>query len=185
MSQPRPVYLLSPAGADPLLSALVPGRAMIVLSRAGELRGQTPGLRLRPIGVLAADEVLAALAIAAAAPSESPWMPVLVQRADDGTPCARPVSLGWPTSLAEAARWADGAVDADVLELRHVLARVARARHDVNNPLTSAMAETQLALMDVVDPGLKAGLETVEEQLRRIRELVAGMRAFRLPVDGA
>jgi signal transduction histidine kinase len=68
-----------------------------------------------------------------------------------------------------------------VLELRHVLARVARGRHDLNNPLTSAMAETQLALMDAKDPEIRAGLETIEEQLRRMRDLIASLRSIRTP----
>ena len=175
MIQPRPVYLLAPLGADLRLGALVPGQETIALSQAEELRDRTPGLLLLPIEVLPTDQVLAALAIAAAAPPESPWMPVLLERSDDGgRPLARPVSLGWPTAPAELARWAAGAVDAEVLELRHVLAGVARGRHDLNNPLTSALAETQLALLGAIDPGLRAGLERVEEQLRRIRDLVAG-----------
>ena len=64
-----------------------------------------------------------------------------------------------------------------------MVALVARARHDLNNFLTAAMAETQLALMDVADPGLREGLEAVEEQLRRIRDLVKEMRAVRAPAD--
>ena len=159
MPETRPVYLLSPVGADALLSGLVPDREVIVLARAGELQDRTPGLLLLPIELLPADQVLAALAITAAALSESPWMPVFVERSADGKLNTRPVSLGWPTPLVEVARWAAGADGAEVLELRHVLALLARARHDINNFLTAAMAETQLALMDVVDPGLRVGLE--------------------------
>jgi hypothetical protein len=92
-----------------------------------------------------------------------------------------PVSLGWPTGFDEILRWADGAADTTVLELRHVLTRVARARHDVNNPLTSAMAEAQLALLDVEQPGIREGLLVIEEQLRRIRDLVAALRVLRPP----
>jgi len=157
MSDPRPVYLLSPEGDDSFLSGLVPDREVIALARAGEMEDQAPGLLLLPIELLPADQVLAALAIAGAAPSASPWMPVFVERAADGQPIMRPVSLGWPTPLAEVAGWAAGADGAEVLEVRHVLALLTRARHDLNNFLTAAMAETQLALMDELDPGLRGG----------------------------
>ena len=180
----RPVYLLSPSGADALVSGLLPGQKMIVVAEVEELRDRTPGLLLLPIDVLPPEQVVAALAHAAAGSVETPWMPVFVERSSDGgEPRMMPVSLGWPTAAAELERWAGGAADAEVLELRHVLTRVARGRHDLNNPLTSAMAETQLALMDTSDPSLRAGLETIEEQLRRIRDLVAGLRVLR-PPDG-
>lgn len=67
------------------------------------------------------------------------------------------------------------------LELCQVLSFVARARHDINNPLTSALAETQLLLLDAEDPEVRSGLETVEEQLRRIRDLVARLQALPRP----
>lgn len=67
------------------------------------------------------------------------------------------------------------------LELCQVLSFVARARHDINNPLTSALAETQLLLLDAEDPEIRSGLETVEEQLRRIRDLVARLQALPRP----
>lgn len=67
------------------------------------------------------------------------------------------------------------------LELCQILSFVARARHDINNPLTSALAETQLLLLDVEDAETRAGLETVEEQLRRIRDLVAELQALPRP----
>lgn len=62
-----------------------------------------------------------------------------------------------------------------------MLTRVARARHDLNNPLTSAMAEAQLALMEAQDPAIREGLEVIEEQLRRIRDLIAALKAVRAP----
>ena len=89
--------------------------------------------------------------------------------------------LGWPVAPEALARWREGAEDAEVFELRHVLRRVARARHDLNNPLTSALAETQLALLDAQEPTVRTGLETIEEQLRRLRDLIQGLRALRPP----
>jgi signal transduction histidine kinase len=183
MSPTRPVYLLAPTEYDSGLDCLVPGCPTVRVERARALRDLAPGLLLLPMESVDGDELLAALHVAAAGPAESGWLPVIVVPADGRTPTLLPVSLGWATNPAELGRWVEGEEDAEVLELRHVLTRVARARHDLNNPLTSAMAETQLALLDAADPGLRSGLETVEEQLRRIRDLVATLRAFRPPVD--
>jgi signal transduction histidine kinase len=182
MKPTRPSYVLAPAGAAPNLDGLFPGRALERVAEASALRFLAPGLLLLPIGALDGDDVVTALAIAADGPSESGWLPVFVQAPGDGRPARLlPVSLGWPADAGELARWLDGADDAHVFELRHVLTRVARGRHDLNNPLTSAMAEIQLALMDAHDPAIRKGLETVEEQLRRIRDLVAGLRTLRAP----
>ena len=183
MTEPCPVYLLSPEGPDAPLCALVPGREIVHLTRADELGGRAPGLLLLP-PELSPDQVVAALAHAAASSDEAHWMAVLVERPSGESPArAVPISIGWPASGGELLRWASGDRGADVLELRHVLDRIGRSRHDINNPLTSAMAETQLALMDATDPVVRAGLETIEEQLRRIRDLVADLRAFRPPAE--
>jgi len=114
--------------------------------------------------------------------SKGEWLPAFAVATEDGEPQAVPVSIGWPAAAAELSRWVAGAADADILELHHVLARVGRGRHDLNNPLTSALAETQLALMDVEDPEVRRGLEAVEQQLRRIRDLISALRVLRPPV---
>ena len=179
------MYVLSPESPDASLRDLIPGQEIIHLSRADEMRGRDPGVLLLSVD-LPADQVVAAITQAAAASSEASWLPVLVDRApDDGRARAVPISIGWPTPPEQVVRWAGRQEDAAVLELRHVLARVARSRHDINNPLTSAMAEAQLALMDVTDPVVRQSLETIEEQLRRIRDLVADLRVLRPPMDGA
>ena len=170
----------APDGPGPLPEGLVPGREIHVLRGAAELREQRPGLLILPADRLSAETVLEALEAVAAIAGDG-WLPLLVEQGEAGDVRARPVSLGWPVSPSELSRWAEGADDADVLELRYVLKRVARGRHDLNNPLTSAMAETQLALMDATDPELRAGLEMIEEQLRRIRDLVAALRALSPP----
>jgi signal transduction histidine kinase len=177
----RPIYVLAPDGADPGLDELIPGWKPVRVEHAGALRDLPPGLVLLPVGT-GADRVLDALAVAAQGPSDAGWLPVLVEAGPDGGPARLlPVSIGWACDPAALARWLSGAEDALVLELRQVLVRIARGRHDLNNPLTSAMAETQLALMDVQDAGIRQGLETVEEQLRRIRDLIAGLRTLRPP----
>lgn len=174
---PRPVYLVAPAGVD-ASGFDVPGRPAAVVRDPTELRGKPSGvLLLHP--ALAAEHVLAALSFTASDDAE--WLPVLLDGDGDGGGAVRgrPISLGWPVDRAELARWSEGDVDADVFELRHVLTRVARARHDLNNPLTSAMAEAQLALMEARDPVIREGLQVIEEQLRRMRDLIASLKALR------
>ena len=172
----RPVYLLAPANADSGGFALA-GRDPIVLHDHAELAGRAGGVLLLHTGLPDA-QLIGALRDAATLPG--PWLAVLLDMSGP-EPIATPISLGWPTSAAEIARWADAAPDANVLELRHVLARIARARHDVNNPLTSAMAEAQLALADATEPEIRTGLAVIEEQLKRIRDLIASLKVFRAP----
>jgi signal transduction histidine kinase len=178
VTQPKPVYILGPNGRVP--AGFVPGSEPRPLAHAADMRGAVPGMLLLPVRELPAEELLQALLIAAEAPVEAPWLPVLVEPDAKGEPRARPISVGWPVAPGELARWTHGE-PAVVLELRYVLARVARSRHDLNNPLTSAMAETQLAQMDTSEPQVRAGLETVQQQLKRMREMIAGLKALRPP----
>ena len=181
MSQPKPVYILAPNGRAPVPDDFVPGSEPRPLAQAADIRGSAPGVLLLPVRDVPAEELLAALLIAAEAPADAPWLPVLVEPGANGEPRARPISLGWPVAPGELARWTQGE-PALVLELRYVLARVARSRHDLNNPLTSAMAETQLAQMDASEPQVRAGLETVQQQLKRMREMIAGLKVLRPPL---
>jgi signal transduction histidine kinase len=110
------------------------------------------------------------------------WSPVaLVER--EGELRALPVSPGFTEPLDEAVeRLRRSGPDAALLSFRHTLGVLSRIRHDINNPLTAALAETQLLLMDHAH-GSNTGraLRTVEEQLNRIRDMVAGLRALRPP----
>ena len=67
------------------------------------------------------------------------------------------------------------------MELRGVLADVARIRHDLNNPLTSALAEVQLLLFDTEDEEVREALEVIQSQLRRMRDLIASTSYLRPP----
>ena len=70
---------------------------------------------------------------------------------------------------------------ASLLSLRLLVAEMARIRHDVNNPLTAALAEVQLLLMDRPGDSEEAeSLRVVEAQLKRIRDLVAKLSADRV-----
>jgi signal transduction histidine kinase len=180
MTDRKPVYVLAPRGS--VTDAVLPGPRPVALARAEEMRGRPPGVLLLPVHAVPGDQLVAALLIAAEAAATSAWLPVLVESDRDGAVRARPVSIGWPAPPAELARWAEGEASADVFELRHVLERVARGRHDLNNPLTSAMAETQLALLEASEPEVRAGLETIDQQLKRMRDMIADLKALRAPL---
>lgn len=105
--------------------------------------------------------------------------------ADEGDPpTLRTLSLGLPTGPEALVQHMVGAVGTQVtlIDLREALIQIAKNRHDVNNPLTAALAETQILLMDADDdPETREALLTVQEQLRRIRDLVASTGHLRLP----
>jgi signal transduction histidine kinase len=114
------------------------------------------------------------------------WIPLHVEQDATATGglLIRPLSFGYPTELATvvgAASDPEGA--GPLLELRWVLRFVAKARHDINNPLTAGLAETQLVLMDEPEGELLESLEVIQDQFRRIQDLVAGLT--RLRVKGA
>lgn len=52
---------------------------------------------------------------------------------------------------------------------------LAATRHDLNNLLMAALAETQLLLLDQVTPETKQSYEFIQEQLRGMRDLIAAM----------
>lgn len=109
------------------------------------------------------------------------WAVIHLDRGDDGGLSALPLSVGYVQPLDDILTAIGHDAAAPVLELGVVLRHVARARHDINNPLTSALAETQLLLMDVEPGELRESLETIQRQIRRIRDLVAELSALRPP----
>jgi signal transduction histidine kinase len=109
------------------------------------------------------------------------WGVIHLEWTEDGAVSALPISMGYLQSLDDVLNAARPDSVAPVLELGVVLRHVARARHDINNPLTSALAETQLLLMDVDEGELRESLETIQRQIRRIRDLVAELSVLRPP----
>jgi signal transduction histidine kinase len=140
-------------------SDLGPGRAYLL----------APGLD--PASIL---EAISALAV-----GRGEWTPVLVRR-EEGEWVARTLSLGYPHALAALVDEASAREESVLLELRSTLAEISRARHDINNPLTSALAEVQLLQMDDLGGEAASSLQVVLDQLRRIRDLVADTRRLRL-----
>ena len=180
---PHPVYVLAPGPLGETLRASFPSATS--LASPADLRPlgeREAGLVLIERDALPAAEVLELAE--EAADHGGGWTLVLARPGEDGV-VGRPLSMGWRTEAQELARWASsGGSEGSVLELGLVLDRLARARHDLNNPLTSAMAETQLLLMDAPAEGeAREGLETVEAQLRRIRDMLVDLRTLRRPVQ--
>jgi signal transduction histidine kinase len=174
----KPVYVVVPPGAlrDACLSSLS-GRAEAVEPplRPEALAGRPPGVVLADVAGVTADELLGA-ADALRGPE---WVLAVVDRGNP--PSIRTVSSGLPCDLDGVALHADGAAEGSeaLLELHGVLEEISRARHDINNPLTSALAETQILLLDAPEGELRDGLDTIQTQLRRIRDLVAATRHLR------
>lgn len=174
----KPVYVVMEPGAvrDACVSAL--GDAAQVLDPpldAAALAAGAPGVVLLQLEGLSAR----ALVDAASRLTGPGWTLAVLDPSDP--PTARTVSLGYGTELDRVAAFAahEGEGAEDLLELHRVLVEVARARHDVNNPLTSALAETQILLLDAEQGEVREGLEIVQTQLRRIRDLVAATRHIR------
>lgn len=183
MDDAPPRYLLGPSGpaTDRVREALSPLEPVTPASSVDELLASgdaRPGwVFLSP--EVPVDEVLSlALEVGRRA---GPWSPVLLREGDGGLE-ALPLSPGFAEPLDEAVTALAGSGDEEGRRsFRHALDLVARVRHDINNPLTAALAEIQLLLMDIPrDSDEGRALGTVEEQLHRIRDLVADLQALRV-----
>jgi len=161
------------------LLARVAGSAEASGGGAGS-SGPPKGDRPLSLVLLLADSVSAGDALGLLrdlADDRTPSIVALVQDAADGVEL-RTLSLGWSRSLGDVAAWVAGEGDAP-LELRHVVGRVARARHDINNPLTSALAQTQLLLLEHGEGEAGEDLRDIETQIKRIADLVASTSSIR------
>lgn len=109
-----------------------------------------------------------------------PWALLMIEPGEEAR--VLPLSPGFsePAGVAQE-RLSGPMVEGGFLNHRGALLALSRIRHDVNNALTSAMAETQFMRMDA-EKGteLAEGLELVENQLRRIRALVGELSALRV-----
>ena len=93
----------------------------------------------------------------------------------------RALGFGLANSSAEVASFAQAPAESKgvLMDLHGVLVDVARARHDLNNPLTSALAEVQPLLFDEQDEEARESLEVIQGQLRRMRALIAATSYLR------
>jgi signal transduction histidine kinase len=101
------------------------------------------------------------------------WVPVLVEASEEGV-MGIPFAAGYQYPLEEIARHCRGEGDG-ALGIHQILDRVRSTRHDINNPLAAALAETQLLLMDASDEDARRALEAVQSQLRRIAILIGSL----------
>lgn len=178
MSDLLPLYLVGPPGLprERLAGALGPSvqtRDSVQALLEPEL--PEPGVVLLLGEGVPSGDVLRAARVLSRRDGE--WTICLVQQEDHGAEI-RTLSLGWKEDLEGVEAYRRGEQDR-LLELRRLVSRMARTRHDINNPLTSGLAETQLLLMDVEDPELREALELIQRQLRRIRDLVQETQGIR------
>ena len=177
-----PLFVVAPPGSlrDDFLSGF-PGDGLDVLDSwqaFQEREEQGWGILVLGPG-LSAEEILEALDHQAQ--KNPPWV-VLAAREEEGKWVLRSLSLGYALTPAGAVEIAQAPEEkGPILDLHWSLRVVARARHDLNNPLTSGLAEAQLLLMDEHPPQVKEALEVIQEQFRRLRDMVADLSRLRPP----
>ena len=185
MAQALPIHVVSSDSErrDRVLKALE-GRSPTVHESASELRG--PVEETRCVIVVdsgdggAAGEVLALCREVADRDQEK--LVFLAEHGDGGL-TFRPLSLGFAIEGEELHDVLDPEGDGwPPFDLHEILRFVARIRHDINNPLTAGMAETQLLLMDLGEEGeVGESLVTIQRQLKRIQGLVQDLAHLRRP----
>jgi len=174
MADTIPIYVLAAPGASRhrLLGQVGgAGSAIDPESFLQDWESLTPGLVLADAETVTADQLLSVLRPVTRAAYG--WIVALVGQGEP--PPVRILSLAPRVPLERVLAFAGDPDDAPeaVLELQQILSAVSRVRHDLNNPLTSALAEVQLLLMDAEDGEMREALEVVQTQLRRIRDLIA------------
>jgi signal transduction histidine kinase len=178
MSDKLPLYVLAPPGPsrDSLLASVGNDASPIETTSFLEGWASLPaGLVLVDVRSMAPGEILDVLRPVSTAAYG--WIIALVEYGGRA-PTVRVLSLSPGDTLGRALQAAQDPAGSPgaLMELQRILGEVARIRHDLNNPLTSALAEVQLALMDTEGPEhteIRESLEAVQTQIRRIRDLIA------------
>lgn len=180
---PLPIYIVAPPGArtatlaaEDLADSV---RRIESVEALGALDALEPGcILVDRDSVSEADLLTVADRVAGA---EAGWTLAVIE--GDGEPIVRTLGFGSASSTAEVASFslAPDENAGVLMELRSVLSEVARVRHDLNNPLTSALAEVQLLLFDAMDEEVRESLEVIQSQLRRMRDLIAATSHLRPP----
>ena len=62
---------------------------------------------------------------------------------------------------------------------------VARVRHEINNPLTAVLGQAQLLLREELSDKARKRVQTIEELLTRLRDIVGELREVQRPVRGS
>jgi signal transduction histidine kinase len=186
MSDSVPVYLVGPPGGRlATVAATLAGSGEPIATEGGAaalVAERRPGIVVLEADTMRVGELVGILS---ALPEEQPWRVALVT--DDDPPCLRTISLGARDTLGDVHRHASNPASTPgcLLDLDRALAEMSRLRHDLNNPLTAAMAETQLLLLDVSGDEQRESLESILQQLRRIRDMLASSRHLRPRRDAA
>lgn len=60
--------------------------------------------------------------------------------------------------------------------LEEIVELVARVRHEINNPLTGVLGQSQLLLREDLNEKARKRAETIEDLATRIRDIVAQLR---------
>jgi signal transduction histidine kinase len=185
VADPLPRYILATSAStlDRARAALAPLEPLVEIpSVDAVLNGDlAPGWVFLPPDVPA--EALERLLLGLGR-REGSWSPVALGD-QGGELCFVPLSPGFMRPLEELVDGvARGGPDAALLSFRYAVGILSKIRHDVNNPLTAALAEIQLLLMDTTEgTEERQALLTVEQQLHRIRDLIALLNALRPPRD--
>ncbi len=66
-------------------------------------------------------------------------------------------------------------------KLTEIAERVARVRHEINNPLTGVLGQAQLLLREDLSETVRKRVETIEQLAARIRDTVAELRDVQRP----
>ena len=67
-------------------------------------------------------------------------------------------------------------------KLADAAALVARVRHEINNPLAALLGQAQLMLREELSDKSRKRAETIENQAKRIEEIVGELRDIQMPV---
>jgi signal transduction histidine kinase len=183
-SLPRYILATSPSTVDRARAALAPLEPLVEVPSVDVFlngRDLAPGwIFLPPDAPADAMERL----LLGLGRREGSWSPVALREQGEEFLFV-PLSPGFMRPLEELVDGvARGGPDAAFFSFRYALGILSKIRHDVNNPLTAALAETQLLLMDASEGTEESqALRTVEEQLHRIRDLIALLNALRPPRD--
>lgn len=180
---PLPIYFVAQLGArvDTFATADLSGlvHRLASVEDLGVLGDLEPGIVLVDRDSVGETQLLSVADLVAAA--GAPWLLAVIEGQEE--PTVRTLGFGLPHSGEEVASFAREPKENPgvLMELQRALVEVAKIRHDLNNPLTSALAEVQLLLFDATDEELRESLEVTQTQLRRMRDLVASTSHMRPP----